>query len=164
MRWFLFSHGILTLMEKIIHFKAKLECNIQHAFKMFTDNAMLESWLSTKAEVVPELGGKYELFWDLENKEINSTLGCRVTGIEEKSFISFEWKGPEQFHSFMNNVDPLTHVIVKFTSLKDEQTSVHLFHTGWRNSPEWEEARKFFDNAWKKVMIDLKDKIHKKEL
>jgi len=151
-------------MEKIIHLKVELECNIIHAFKMFTDNAMLESWLATKAEIVPELGRKYELFWDLENKEINSTFGCKVTGIEENNFISFDWKGPEQFHSFMNNVDPLTHVIVTFHRLKEKRTTLYLFHTGWRNNPEWEEARIFFKNAWSNVLMDLKQKIQENEL
>jgi uncharacterized protein YndB with AHSA1/START domain len=151
-------------MENIIHFKVELECTIQHAFRMFTDNKMLESWLATKAEVVPKLRGKYELFWDLENKEVNSTLGCKITGIEENSYISFDWKGPEQFHSFMNNVDPLTHVIVTFTRLKKKQTALNLFHTGWRNNPDWEEARVFFENAWTNVLTDLQEKIRENKL
>ena len=152
-------------MDKIIHIKTELECNVQHAFKMFTENKMLESWLTNEAEVIPELGGKYELFWIPENKNINSTIGCKITGIEQDSYISFEWKGPVDFETYMNVADPLTHVIVTFSwDPKRNMTNIHLFHTGWRNNNEWDKAREYFENAWSNALKELKDKIQKKQL
>ena len=101
---------------------------------------MLESWLTELANVEPMVGGKYELFWDPKDKENNSTIGCRVTAIEPDRFISFEWRSPKQFKQFANNADPLTHVVVFFIPDGDA-TDVHVVHSGWRSSPEWEEAR-----------------------
>lgn len=53
----------------------------------------------------------------------------------------------------MNVVDPLTHVMVCFfdCSKDDVQTpctEVHVIHSGWRNSPNWEEAGLWFKKAW----------------
>ncbi|MFX1480658.1 MAG: SRPBCC domain-containing protein [Promethearchaeota archaeon] len=153
-------------MEDIIQIREDLSCDIQSAFKFFTENEMLENWLTEKADIEPKFGGKYELFWEPENRENNSTIGCKITGFETNKFISFDWKGPVQFKSFMNCTDPLTHVIVFFTHDNKEQnkTIIHLFHTGWRDDPRWKEARNYFENAWLNALQSLKEKIKQKEL
>jgi uncharacterized protein YndB with AHSA1/START domain len=153
-------------MEKIILIKDELECDIRLAFNMFTDSKSLEKWLTEKAEVDPEVGGKYELYWEPKKKEINSTIGCRITGFEEDKFISFNWKGPVQFKDFMNSADPLTHVIVFFTQSRNnpKKTTIYLFHTGWRKDPKWQKAREYFEKAWTNALKGLQEKIKNKSL
>ena len=103
-------------LENIIIIKEELNCDVNTAFKMFSENSLLESWLTEKADVEAKIRGKYELFWEPSNPKDNSTIGCKVTGVEPNKFISFDWKGPIQFKSFMNSADPLTHVIVFFSA------------------------------------------------
>ncbi|MFX1410159.1 MAG: SRPBCC domain-containing protein [Promethearchaeota archaeon] len=148
-------------MEKIILIKEEIDCDIYSAFNLFTLKELLESWLTEKAEIEPKVGGKYELFWEPDNREKNSTIGCKITAIEKNKFLSFEWKGPVQFKSFMNVADPLTHVIVFLSSDSNDQdkTTIHLFHTGWRMDQEWQEARIYFQNAWSKALDLLKEKV-----
>ena len=150
-------------MENIILIKEEIECDISTEFEFFTVNKLLENWLTEKADVDPKIGGKYELFWEPENKEINSTLGCKITGIEKDNFISFDWKGPADFRSFMNFSDPLTHVIVFFAQNDSNlnNTNIYLFHTGWRNDSEWQKARNYFENAWLKALTILKEQTKK---
>ena len=149
------------MMQKIIQIQIELNCDISEAFKLFTVSEKLESWLPEKAEVEPKIGGKYELFWDPQNPDINSTIGCRITSFEKDKFLSFEWKGPEIFQSFMNFCDPLTHVVVVFTqSLKDPKKSlVYLFHSGWRDDPGWHKARNYFEKAWSGALTNLKEQL-----
>ena len=141
--------------------KEELNCDLHTAFKMFSENNLLESWLPEKADVEPKIRGKYELFWDPSNPKDNSTIGCKVTGVELDKFISFDWKGPVQFKSFMNSADPLTHVIVFFSVNDSNQntTIMHLFHTGWREGSGWENARNYFVKAWTNALKVLKEKI-----
>jgi len=148
-------------MQKIIQIEIELSCDISEAFNYFTVNEQLESWLPEKAEVEPKAGGKFELFWDPQNRKINSTIGCKITRIEKNKFLSFEWKGPERFQSFMNFCDPLTHVIVVFSSNTDnpKKTTLFLFHSGWRDDPEWQKARDYFENAWSGALTNLKEKL-----
>jgi uncharacterized protein YndB with AHSA1/START domain len=130
---------------------------------MFTVNEMLESWLTVIADVEARPGGKYELFWDPENRENNSTIGCRITALEKDKFIAFEWKGPTQFKHFMNNVVPLTHVLVFFipcTEGSEHGTEVHLIHTGWGKSDEWEQARTWFAKAWQAAFDRLQKTVN----
>ena len=148
-------------MQKIIQIEIELNCGISEAFEMFTVSKKLESWLPEKAEVEPKIRGKYELFWDPQNPDINSTIGCKITSFEKDKFLSFEWKGPEMFQSFMNFCDPLTHVVVVFSPSFDDpkKSTVFLFHSGWRDDPEWQEARDYFEKAWSGALANLKEKL-----
>lgn len=145
-------------MNKIIHQRAHLQCDPHQAFEMFTVDELVESWLAPLAEVEPVVGGKYELFWDPGDREINSTMGCKVTGVEDDKYFCFEWKGPSEYQHFMNSADPLTHVVVFFIPCGEHPspcTEVHLVHCGWASAAEWEEAREWFERAWGAAFQEL---------
>jgi uncharacterized protein YndB with AHSA1/START domain len=145
-------------MTKILHHSVRLNCDAHRAYEMFTINKLLQSWLTKLADVEPVVGGKYELFWDPEDKENNSTIGCKITALEQDRLLAFDWKGPVQYKHFMNNADPLTHVVVCFFPYEDGAspcTEVFMIHTGWRDSSEWEEARKHFERAWSNALEAL---------
>lgn len=151
-------------MDKILHHSVRLSCDRKRAFKMFTVNENLQSWLTTIADIEPVVGGKYELFWNPDDRENDSTSGCKITAIEPNIFLSFEWKGPKQYKDFMNNADPLTHVVVCFADCAEGGgqapcTEVHVVHSGWRSSPQWEEARLWFEKAWDFSLDALKKKL-----
>ncbi len=141
-------------MDKIVHQRVILTCGLREAFTCFTENNALERWLTVEADVEPVPGGKYELFWDPDNREDNSTIGCRITAIETDQFLSFEWRSPEQFKHFTGDADPLTHVVVFFIPTA-EGTTINLIHSGWRNSPEWEDARQWQERAWAGALAEL---------
>lgn len=141
-------------MDRILHHSVRLRCDPHRAFEMFTVGSLLESWLTVLADVEPVVGGKYELFWEPEDRENNSTLGCKVTAIERDQFLSFEWKSPKQFKHFAHHADPLTHVTVAFVP-RGAWTHVHLLHSGWRSRPEWEEARQWQGQAWSAALDRL---------
>ena len=106
------------------------------------------------ADVEPKVGGKYEPFWNPEDRENDSTIGCKVLAITPGRLLCFEWKGPKQFKHFMNVVRPLTNVVVFFVP-HPEGSEIHLLHTGWRDTAEWEEARRWFDKAWAMALSEL---------
>ncbi|MEO7018559.1 MAG: SRPBCC domain-containing protein [Ktedonobacteraceae bacterium] len=147
-------------MSKIIAQNARLHCSVERAFAMFTHNEQLQRWLTKGADVEPVEGGRYELFWDLDNPEHNSTLGCKITAIEPNALLAFEWKAPEQF-CFMNEADPLTHVTVFFASCNEVLTpctDIYLLHTGWRK--DWEKARVYSARAWENSFVELETLIN----
>lgn len=147
-------------MNKVIHLKATLACEPKEAFAYFTDPKKLVAWLTEAAEVEATVGGRYELFWEPDQREQNSTLGCRVTAIEPNEVLAFEWKSPKQFAAFANAADPLTHVVVAFVPA-GEKTVVHLTHSGWRSSAEWEEARAWQERAWRGALDALEKQVGK---
>ncbi len=136
-----------------------LNINSEQAFEYFTIDSKLEEWLTNKADVEPVIGGKYELFWDPETPDDNSTIGCKILALDTPNYIMFDWKGPVQFKSFMNDTDPLTQVTVLFESLEGA-TKVTLIHSGWRNTEKWNEARIYFENAWSGALQNLAEKVN----
>ncbi len=145
-------------MDAVLHHAIRLRCTPHRAFEMFTLNPLLEQWFPVDADVEPFVGGKFELFWDPDHKDENSTIGCRVTALVPDRLLGFEWKGPARFKSFMNAPDALTHVVAIFFPCDEEPncTEVHIVHSGWRASAEWQEARRFFERAWEGELIELK--------
>jgi uncharacterized protein YndB with AHSA1/START domain len=141
-------------MDKIIHKSVRMNCAPHRAFELFTENKLLESWLTAVADVEPVESGKYELFWEPGDRENNSTIGCRITKIIADKLLAFEWRSPKQFKHFANNADPLTHVVVFFLPDGDG-TEIHLIHSGWRNQKEWEEARLWQERAWSMAFQEL---------
>jgi uncharacterized protein YndB with AHSA1/START domain len=130
---------------------------------MFTLGDSLQRWLAPVAEVSPRVGGKYELFWEPADRENNSTIGCRITALEPDRFLSFEWKGPKQFKQFMNAADPLTHVVIFFVPGGEDAgqwTDVHLIHSGWRSTHEWEAARQWFEVSWHGAFAELSSQVN----
>jgi len=146
-------------MDRVIHGTAKLNCDVETAFSYFTKNELLEDWLTSVAQVVPKQGGMYELFWNPADRDNDSTIGCKVTAVVPKCLIAFEWKSPKQFKGFTNSADPLTHVVVTFTPLKNG-TRVDLIHSGWRSPEEWQAAANWQEQAWQHALKVLESKAN----
>lgn len=149
-------------MNKIIAQKARLHCSLERAFAMFIDNEQIQTWLTRIADVEPEVGGRYELFWDPDDPEQDGTRGCKITAIEPEALLAFEWKGPRQF-DFMNEVDPLTHVAVFFAPCNEVLTpctDIYLLHTGWGTTKDWDEARRYCARAWEDAFARLEALIN----
>jgi uncharacterized protein YndB with AHSA1/START domain len=146
---------IAPAVDKVIHLSAFVAVPPAKAFAYFTDATLLQQWLTAVADVEAHPGGKYELFWQPDDRENNSTLGCRVTAFAPGQIVAFQWRSPKQFKSFANTADPLTHVVVAFVP-ESSGTRINLIHAGWRSSPEWEEARAWQDKAWTGAFEELK--------
>jgi uncharacterized protein YndB with AHSA1/START domain len=140
--------------DKVIHLSVLLTVSPAEAFDYFKNPTLLTQWLTGAADVEEHVGGKYELFWQPNDRENNSTIGCKITAFEFGQLLAFQWKSPVQFKSFANVADPLTHVVVSFVP-ESNGTRVHLIHSGWRSSPEWDAARTWQENAWRGAFEEL---------
>lgn len=138
---------IAPVTDRVIHVSALLAVPPVRAFEYFTRADLLVGWLTAAADVELRVGGKYELFWEPADRENNSTIGCRISAMQANQFLAFQWRSPKQFKAFANGADPLTHVVVSFVP-EGPGTRVHLVHTGWRSSSEWEDAYIWQERAW----------------
>ena len=145
-------------MDNIIVETKILKCSKEEAFEMFTVNKNLENWLTAKANVEHKKGGMYELFWEPDDVENNSTIGCRILAIDKPNYLNFEWKGPKQYKQFMNFTRPLTNVTVIFNH-HEVGTQVTLIHTGWKVGKEWNQARQYFVKAWSGAFDQLESTL-----
>jgi uncharacterized protein YndB with AHSA1/START domain len=135
-----------------------IAASLDRVWKAWTDASQTGIWFAAGANIVPVRGGAYELFWDLDHPERDSTLGCRVTILRPGKCIGFTWRGPSIFDDLMNEEAsspvPPTHVIVQFEPL-DNRTLVRVTHGGWETGARWVEARTWHLRAWAGVMQNL---------
>ncbi len=75
-------------MDRIIQKTLSLEAPLDIAYQLFVDKKHLEQWLTVKADIELKVGGAYELFWDPEEKEYNSTIGCKILAFEMNEFLT----------------------------------------------------------------------------
>jgi uncharacterized protein YndB with AHSA1/START domain len=130
----------------------------ERIWKAWTDPAELSTWFTMNANVKPEPGGPYELFWEPDYPERNSTLGCTVLEARRGQKLAFTWKGPIQFAYFMNN-EPSTSVTLTFKASDSGMVTVRLRHAGWREGVHWRQARMWHESAWRAALTRLKSML-----
>jgi hypothetical protein len=147
--------------NKVIFLHIRVQTDMDQAFEMFTDSDKIH-WLAPAADIEPNVGGRYELFFDLNDRKKNNTVGCRITAYEKGRILSFDWAGPPQFEKQMNRAKPMTHVTVTFICCDRKLkkcTDIYIIHSGWGDGPEWDKARRWFTKAWKGALENLKKEI-----
>lgn len=146
--------AIDPVCDRVVVVSEGLPLSREKAFRLFTQESELQTWLCEAAKVEPRIGGRYELFWNPNDPENDSTLGCRFTAFLPEALIGFQWRSPRQFKAFANAADPLTHVVVSFHETSGG-TVVTLVHSGWRSSTEWADAAAWQEMAWKRAFQAL---------
>lgn len=145
----------VTWGEEALDLERTYAAPVEQVWAAWTQNAALATWLSAKANVSTEIGGPYELFWEPDHPDRNSTLGCHVTAVQPNVRLAFSWKGPVPYADLMN-VEPLpTSVTVTFESRCDNGTRVTLQHLGWGSSQRWQEAKAWQEKAWQVALDEL---------
>ena len=147
---------------KPILMETRLEAPLDRVWLAWTGSEMVSRWFSPEANIEARVGGPFELFFDPEDHSHMSTIGCVVTSISEKEGLGFNWKGPDQFASLMNEPEPATSVEVRFR-VEGDVTVVEVEHSGWGDGDDWRDARDWHEVAWRGVLESLKTTLESHE-
>lgn len=143
--------------------KLKVPVAADSLWDAWTQSHDLTQWLAPKANVKAEPNGAYELFWEPDHPERNSTIGCRVIEIRDKELLEINWKGPVPFADLMNVAPLPTAVKITFKPIKEQSSIVCLEHYGWGDSERWSQAQAWQLNAWKMAFQELEEYLQMKE-
>ena len=139
----------------------QLECQLaaspERVWAALVDPAQAGTWFAAKANIVPEVGGAYELFWQPETPDHESTIGCRITAIAPARYLGFTWRGPDELNDIMNNGDPPpppTHVTLSLAPA-DGGTRLRVRHAGFGSDSDWKRARAWHERAWQACLDNL---------
>lgn len=138
-----------------IDIQVLIEYPLDRVFEAWLVPDLLERWLTRKATVEPSVGGAYELYWEPENPERNSTKGCRITGLVHNTELSFSWRGPAEYADLMGD---RTQVFVRLKPCEGG-TLLRFVHTGWGSGSQWEQARTWQAAAWQEALENLKNML-----
>jgi uncharacterized protein YndB with AHSA1/START domain len=141
--------------------EVEIKAPLERVWQLWTQPDELTTWLAEQANIQTDVGGAFELFWEPNHPERNSTLGCTITAMEPNKMLSFTWKGPVAFQELMNTNPPPTSVTVVLRAVSQERTAVRLEHVGWGCEENWVEARTWQERAWRTALTQLRDQTER---
>jgi uncharacterized protein YndB with AHSA1/START domain len=143
---------------RAIHMNRSLPLPAGKVWQALIDADQVGTWCAAAATVTAERGGSYELFWQPETPELNSTIGCRVTAVAPEHYLAFTWRGPDELSDVMNDGDPPpppTHVTISLRPADDGGTELDLVHSGFGTTGRWAAAVAWHERAWTVCLDNL---------
>jgi uncharacterized protein YndB with AHSA1/START domain len=124
-------------------------------WQVWTTSEGARTFFAPEANIVLEVGGPYELFFDTEATEgSRGSEGMKILRFVPEEMLSFEWNAPPRFVRIRRD-GPRTWVVVRFEDADGGATRVRLAHLGWREGGQWDEVHAYFDRAWGTVLDRL---------
>ncbi|MHB1434497.1 MAG: SRPBCC family protein [Thermoplasmata archaeon] len=122
-------------------------------FAAFVDPEKVRGWLADRAEIVPEVGGRYLLEWK-EDPTFVSRGSIRALTADLD--LDFSWEAPPPFTDLLRSSPSPSHVYVRLQE-SPEGIDVTLEHDGWGAGEAWEEARSWHFHFWDERLRRLKE-------
>ncbi len=138
-----------------IYLTIRVKTSLKAIWSAWTNPDLITEWFPPEANIEPTVGGPFELFFDPNNHDHQSTKGCVFTLVNPMDELSFTWKGPDQFAIMNNPSSSLTSVKVVFLK-EDDNVLLKLSHSGWGSTDKWGEAKSWHQEQWQIVLKDLK--------
>lgn len=132
-----------------------VDAAVGRVWKAWTGREATEKWLAPKANVKFRKGGAWEFFWSDDPKK-DSTLGCKILGIEPERLLRFEWQGKAEFlEMFLPPKGRRTTIDVRFENA-GKRTRVTVAQEETRNDPRWTAYDAWMSKAWEMALQALK--------
>jgi len=137
-------------LEKAILVDATLE----EAWRAWTTVAGAKRFFAPEARIQLALGGKYELYFDLEApKGRKGSEGSKILSYVPQKMLSFSWGAPPQYEKSRQELAQW--VVLFFEPVDERHTIVRLLEFGWKDSEEGRKVYQYFDRAWALVLARL---------
>jgi uncharacterized protein YndB with AHSA1/START domain len=154
--------------------EATLDASPQEVFRRWTTEEGIRSFFAPKAVIEPRLGGRFEIAFapDIDPEGISQgTKGARILRFEPDRALSFEWhsfvaeelnpppppgvSAPPALPMAERNALPIpTWVDLDFEAVPGDPTKTHLrlVHRGFGTGQKWDDSRRYFWQAWARVL------------
>jgi uncharacterized protein YndB with AHSA1/START domain len=144
-------------MSKVLYKAIELPASVEKVWNCWTTTDGITSFFAPKAIIELEIGGKFELYFMLNNPEgSQGSENCKVLSYLPQKMLSFSWNAPPQFP----NVRGQFHwYVINFIAINDATTKLELTGLGWQDTEEWNNVYDYFDIAWTNVLQSLKNKL-----
>jgi len=142
--------------DRVIVESRVVEAGVAEAWDRWTTKEGLESFFGEECRIELRPGGPFEIFFSTEAPEgRRGSEGCTVLSYLPERILSFSWNAPPSFPEVREG-DRHTIVVVEFTPLGRERTSVTIRHHGWPDEAtttgQWDGVFEYFTEAWPYVM------------
>ncbi len=123
----------------------------------WTTEEGIKSFFAPKCDIEFKIGGKYECYFTLNNPVgQQGSEDCKILSYLPYKMLSFSWGGRAGKHPTVRKEK--TWVVIEFEKMDNGKTKLKFTNLGYKEGKEWDDAYEFFQNAWKGVLKELKQK------
>jgi uncharacterized protein YndB with AHSA1/START domain len=139
--------------DRVIQKSVVVAAGIDDVWDAWTTEAGIVSFFAPACNIDVRVDGPYEILFD-PGAEPGSrgAEGCRVMAVEPKKMLTFTWNAPPHLSEVRKQ---WTHVVVRFEETGGSTTRVSIWHDGWGEGGEWDQAFDYFMRAWAVVLSHL---------
>lgn len=137
--------------NRAIRLEIVVEANLDEVWNAWTTEDGIRTFFAPDCRVDLRVDGAYEIFFDPEAEPGQRGADeMRILALQPKKMLAFTWNAPLHMPEVRKQ---RTHVVVRFQELDGGRTKVTLFHDGWGEGGEWDEAFEYFVRAWRDIVL-----------
>ena len=137
--------------ERAIRGEVEVHASLDDVWEAWTTEAGIKTFFAPACRVECRVDGPYEIFFDPDAPPgKRGAEGMRILAIQPRKMLAFTWNAPPHLSEVRRQ---RTHVTVRCRELDVDRTLVTLFHDGWGQGGQWDEAFDYFTRAWNQAVL-----------
>ncbi|MGZ5584602.1 MAG: SRPBCC family protein [Usitatibacter sp.] len=143
--------------ERAIEKEIVVNAPVHAAWSAWATSEGIQSFFAPEAIVEARPEGRYSIHFNPYGAPgMRGADDMRVLAVQPDRMISFTWNAPPHLPEARAQ---RTLVIVRTEPVGEQQTRVKITHVGWGDGGQWDEAYKYFDAAWPRVLASLEKRF-----
>ncbi len=143
--------------ERAIDKEVVVPAPVGEVWAAWTTREGIRSFFAPDAEVDAKVGGAFHIHMDpLAPPGAKGADDMRFMALQPMRMLSFDWNAPPSLAQVRQQ---RTFVVVRLEPIDERQTRVRLYHTGWGDEGQWDQAYAYFDRAWGNVLANLRKRF-----
>ena len=143
--------------EKAIVKETVVKATPEQVWQAWTTVEGIKSFFAPGARIEARSMGLFEIHMNpFAPDGLKGADDMRYLALQEPKFLSFTWNAPPHLADARKQ---RTVVTVRITPVDAASTKVVLTHTAWGEGGQWDQTYAYFDNAWGRVLANLKKRF-----
>jgi len=138
-------------LDRAIRGEVVVDASLDEAWRTWTTEEGIRSFFAPDGHVQLQVNGPYEIFFNPQAQPGRRGADeMRILAFQEKKMLAFTWNAPLHLPKVRKQC---THVVLRFQEVAQGRTKVTLFHDGWGEGGEWDQAFDYFQRAWLQIVL-----------
>jgi uncharacterized protein YndB with AHSA1/START domain len=143
--------------ERRLFKEVDVKAPVEEVWTAWTTRAGIESFFAPEALVEARPGGAFFVHFNpYAPPGLKGADDMRVLAVQAPRMISFTWNAPPHLPEARRQ---RTYVTVRLRPTAAGETHVTLYHGGWGEGGQWDQAYDYFDKAWTSVLGALRKRF-----
>ena len=140
---------MISLTE--IRFELEIISSIDRVWEQLTTIRGITGFFSPVANIDFRVDGLFEIIFDPPAPiGERGAEGMRILAMDKPDLFGFTWNSPPTIPTIRGQ---RTAVFIYLDSISETRTRLTFINSGYGLSPEWQESRDYFLNAWGNVVL-----------